>query len=207
MLLKNNLFNSVWDRLLNIPYRLFYLPYYKRYFAFYGKNIGWGRRYGKIIPASIRIACPENIFVGDGCQFDEYTHLLATPNSKLIIGKNVRFSNGFSHVIASFDEIVIEDDCLIAALVLISNGNHGYNDILTPIKYQNSNSTGSIYIRSGSWIGRGACILGGVTLGKNVVVGANSVVTQSVPDYSVVVGNPARIVKKYNNRTKQWDKI
>jgi lipopolysaccharide O-acetyltransferase len=173
----------------------------------YAENITWGRLYGPLIPRSIKIACPENISIGDGCQFDEYTQLLATPHSKLKIGNNVRFSNGFAHVTASFDKIEIEDDCLFAAFVLIVNGNHGYKDINTPVKYQKSYSSGSILIKRGSWVGRGACIMGGVTIGSNSVVGANSVVMQSVPDYSVAVGNPAKVVKQYDFEKKKWIKV
>jgi acetyltransferase-like isoleucine patch superfamily enzyme len=175
-------------------------------FNSYGENIGWGRRYSPRMPANVKIACPENIVIGDNCQFDEYTHLLATPSSRLIIGNNIRFANGFAHVVASFDEIVIEDDCLFAAFVLIINGNHGYLDVSRPIKEQEAISTGPIRIGRGCWIGRCACIFGGVTLGRNVVVGANAVVTKSIPDYCVVVGNPAVIVKRYNHLTRQWEK-
>jgi acetyltransferase-like isoleucine patch superfamily enzyme len=190
-----------------IGYWCFFRSYYKRSFKAYGDGIGWGRLFSPLIPRSIKIACPENISIGDGCQFDEYTQLIATPYSRLIIGKGVRFSNGFAHVTASFDTIEIEDDCLFGALVLIINGNHGYQDIRTPIKYQESYSTGPILIKAGSWIGRGACIMGGVTIGKNSVVGASSVVTKSIPDYCLAAGNPAKVIKKYNFEGKAWEKI
>jgi acetyltransferase-like isoleucine patch superfamily enzyme len=202
---------TIFRKLLSYTERLLYKSfikyYYKRCFKTFGEGIGWGRRFGPIIPPSVKIACPENISIGDGCQFDEYTQLLATPHSCLIIGNRVRFSNGFAHVTASFDTIEIEDDCLFGALVLIINGNHGYTDIETPVKYQESYSTGPILIRAGSWIGRGACIMGGVTIGRNSVVGANSVVTKSIPDYSMAVGSPAKVIKKYNFESKAWEKI
>lgn len=193
-----------YHRALRLLDRLVLLPYYRRRFRSYGVAVGWGRWYGPLIPTSVKIACPENISIGDHCQFDEFTHLLATPASRLIIGKNVRFANGFAHVVASFDEIVIEDDCLFAAFVQIINGNHGYRDITVPIKDQPAFSTGPIRIGRGTWIGRGACVLGGVTLGRNVVVGANAVVTRSVPDWCVVAGNPAVIVKRYNPDSGAW---
>lgn len=188
-------------------YWSFFRFYYKRFFKDYGNNIGWGRFFSPIIPQSIKIACPENISIGQGCKFDEYTQLLATPYSKLKIGNNVMFANGFAHVTASFDSIEIEDDCVFSALVLIINGNHGYQDINTPIKYQSDYSSGPILIKRGTWIGRGACIMGGVTLGKNTVIGANAVVTKSIPDYCVVVGNPAKVIKQYDLRQKKWIKV
>ena len=206
MFMLNNLPLRIWNNLLGVPYRLFFLPYYKRIFNSYGENNRWGRRYDLVIPANVKIACPENISIGDNCQFDEYTHLLATPLSQLIIGHNVRFANGFSHVVASFDEIVIENDCLLAAFVLIINGNHGYKDIDYPIKEQAAFSTASIRIRRGSWIvEEPACWVVGVALVRNVIVGDNAVVTKSVPDYCVVPGNPVVIVKRYKQSANHWE--
>jgi acetyltransferase-like isoleucine patch superfamily enzyme len=202
----DGLWRRIWDRFIEVVAAIFFLPYYRRVFARYGDHVGWGRRYGPMIPANVKIACPGNISIGDDCQFDEFTHLLATPQSRLIIGDRVRFANGFAHIVASFDEIVIEDDTLFAAFVQIINGNHGYRDTRTPVKDQESYSTGPIRIGRGSWVGRGACIMGGVTLGRNVVVGANAVVTRSVPDYCVVAGNPARLVKRYDPAAGQWKK-
>ena len=198
----------MWKRIRTRIWKFLYFFYYRkkyiRKFRKYGNNVGWGKNYGPIICDSIRISCPNNISIGNDCQFDEYSHLLATPHSKLIIGNRVRLSNGFTHIICSFDEIIIEDDCLIAAFVMIVNGNHGYHDITIPIKNQDSFSSGKIHIKRGCWIGRGACILGGVTIGENSVVGANAVVTESVPPYCVVAGNPAKIVKRYNFELKKW---
>jgi acetyltransferase-like isoleucine patch superfamily enzyme len=202
----NSLPRRIWNRLLRVPYRILFRPYYRHVFRAYGENIGWGRRYEPLIPANVKIACPENITIGDNCKFDEYTHLLATPSSRLVIGNNVRFANGYAHVVASFDEIVVEDDCLFAAFVQVINGNHGYGDVTRPIKDQESFSTGPIRIGRGSWLGRGACVLGGVTLGRNVVVGANAVVTRSVPDYCVVAGIPAVIIRQYNPNTCRWER-
>lgn len=52
-----------------------------------------------------------------------------------------------------------------------------------------------------------AVILAGVNLGKHVIIGANSVVTHDIPDYSVAVGNPARVIKRYNHATQKWEKV
>lgn len=54
------------------------------------------------------------------------------------------------------------------------------------------------------WIGEGVCIIG-AKIGKNVVVGANAVVTKDIPDYCVVVGQPARIIKRYNLQKQIWE--
>ncbi|WP_198018166.1 acyltransferase [Hippea jasoniae] len=108
--------------------------------------------------------------------------------------ENVRLANGFIHI-GAYDDIVIEKNVLIAAFTQIINGNHEYKFKDKPIMYQGSFGTGKIVIGEGSWIGRNACILGGVKLGKNCVVGANSVVTKSFESYSVIVGSPAKQIK------------
>lgn len=207
MFMEYGLLRRLRSRLLRLPYRTYFLPYYRRRFGAYGDNVRWGRWHDLLIPDNVKIECPENISIGDNCEFDEYTHLLATTGSRLVIGNNVRFANGFAHVVASFDEIVIEDDCLFAAFVQIINGNHGYSDITRPVKEQPSYSSGPIRIGRGSWLGRNACIMGGVTLGRHVVVGANAVVTKSVPDYCVVAGSPAVIVKRYSPESGRWERV
>ena len=85
--------------------------------------------------------------------------------------------------------ITIEDDVQIAANVqLISNNHDPYERQILLCK--------PVLIRQGAWIGAGATILPGVSVGRYAIVGAGSVVTKDVPDYMVVVGNPAKIVKK-----------
>ncbi|HEY0895880.1 MAG TPA: DapH/DapD/GlmU-related protein, partial [Sphingobacteriaceae bacterium] len=63
-----------------------------------------------------------------------------------------------------------------------------------------------VVISDNVWVGANAVITPGVTIGKHVVIGAGSVVTHDIPDYSVAVGIPARVVKKYNFDLKSWEK-
>ena len=65
----------------------------------------------------------------------------------------------------------------------------------------------SINIEEDCWIGTNVCIVGNVTIGRHCVIGANSFVNQSIPDFSIAVGNPAKVVKKYNFITKLWEKV
>ena len=84
--------------------------------------------------------------------------------------------------------VTIEDDVQIAANVQLLANNHDLYDrqILT---------CKPVLIREGAWIGAGATVLPGLCVGRHAVVGAASVVTKDVPDYAVVAGNPARIIK------------
>lgn len=107
------------------------------------------------------------------------------------IGKNVFINTAC--VFTDLGGITIDDDVLIAPRVNIITVNHPANPdlrrgvILSPV-----------HIKQGAWIGAGATILAGVTVGKNAIVGAGAVVAKDVPDGTVVVGNPARIIRTLN---------
>lgn len=102
------------------------------------------------------------------------------------IGKNVYINS--NALMMSRGEITIEDDVMIAANVSLLTNNHDpYEREILICK--------PIVIRQGAWIGAGATILPGVTVGKYAIVGAASVVTHDVPNYAVVVGNPAKVIK------------
>ncbi len=97
----------------------------------------------------------------------------------------------------------IEDDVLLAQNVIISALNHNYEDITRPIKDQGV-KVAPIVVGAGSWIAAGAVILSGVKIGRNVVVAAGAVVTKDVPDFCVVVGNPARVVRRYDAESNAY---
>ena len=85
--------------------------------------------------------------------------------------------------------IIIEDDVMIAGNVQLLSNNHDEYERQVLLCEK-------IIIKKGAWIGAGASILPGVTVGKYAIVGAGAIVTKDVPDYSVVVGTPAKVVKK-----------
>ena len=117
--------------------------------------------------------------ISDGCVIGNFNHIYAT--RKVVFGKKV----------------------LTADKVYISDNSHGYIDINLPIMEQSIVQKGEVLIGDGSWIGENVCILG-ATIGRNCVIGANSVVTKNIRDYSVAVGNPARIVKRYCMENNTW---
>ena len=86
----------------------------------------------------------------------------------------------------------------------ISDRNHGYKDVYTPISLQPENAKKPVIIDDETWIGFGSQIMAGVHIGRHCVIGAGSIVTKDIPDYCVVVGNPARIVKRYDINKKEW---
>jgi acetyltransferase-like isoleucine patch superfamily enzyme len=93
-------------------------------------------------------------------------------------------------------EIVIGDDVWTGHHVYITDANHGYEDVHTAIGMQFA-APRPVHIGSGSWLGHGALVLPGSKIGRHVVVGAGAVVTGELPDFSVAVGNPARVIRRY----------
>ena len=120
----------------------------------------------------------------------------------VLIGNNVQV--GIGNVVIG--PVTIGDNVIIAQNVVMSGLNHGYQDIAVPIGMQPC-STAEINIGADSWIGANAVITAGVKIGEHSVVAAGSVVTRNVPPFSIVAGNPARLIKQYNPATKLWEKV
>lgn len=102
--------------------------------------------------------------------------------------------------------VTIGNNTMFAQNIVVSGLNHGYEDVSIPPSEQKV-STKPILISDNVWIGANSVITAGVTIGKHCVIGAGSVVTKSIPDYCVAVGNPAKVVKKYNFETKIWERV
>jgi acetyltransferase-like isoleucine patch superfamily enzyme len=100
----------------------------------------------------------------------------------------------------------IGNHVMLAQNIVISGLNHGYEDVEVPPSLQKV-SCKEIVVSDNVWIGANSVITAGVTLGKHCVIGAGSVVTKDVPAYTVAVGNPARLIKKYNPESGLWEKI
>jgi acetyltransferase-like isoleucine patch superfamily enzyme len=101
--------------------------------------------------------------------------------------------------------VAIGNNVIMAQHVGISGLNHGYTDILTPIRDQKCTSA-LVTIEDDCWIGTNAVIIAGVTIGKHAVVAGGSVVTKDIPPFSVVGGNPARVLKQYNEASGLWER-
>ena len=102
--------------------------------------------------------------------------------------------------------VKIGNEVIIAQNAVLSALNHKFEDVTKSILNQGV-ETDQITISNNVWIGANSAILAGVHIGEHVVVGAGSVVTKDVPPYSVVVGNPARIVKRYDHKAQIWIRI
>ena len=110
---------------------------------------------------------------------------------------------GHNNHIAAVREVVFGEYVLTANNVYVSDNLHEYEDISSPVMHQPVRFKAAVSIGDGSWIGENACIIG-ARIGKHCVIGANSVVTHDVPDYSVVVGSPGRVIRQFDLVSGRW---
>jgi acetyltransferase-like isoleucine patch superfamily enzyme len=127
------------------------------------------------------------------------------PEPAIVIGKGSNV--GRRSVISARNRIELEENVLLAPAVYVTDHNHEYSNIELPVAGQGVTRGGRILIERNCWLGYGCMILGtkgDVVVGRNSVVGAYSIVTESCPPYSVVVGNPARVVKRFDGTSGKW---
>lgn len=170
------------------------------------------------IEDGVRIRFASNVYLDKGAYLDHGVYLHACPGGIRIGAESMVMKNAILHVynfrnlphagitigarslvgesciLRGQGGITIGNDVYLGTLVQVLAVNHVFHDTTRPISHQGITAEG-IRIDDGAWIGSGAIILDGVKIGRNAVVGAGAVVTKDVPDYSIVVGNPARIVR------------
>jgi acetyltransferase-like isoleucine patch superfamily enzyme len=117
------------------------------------------------------------------------------PADVVRIGDRCLIGRGSS--IVGHGSIIIEDDVWTGQQVHITDMNHGYRALDVPIGRQ-ADAVRPVRIGAGSWLGHGVVVLPGVQIGRHVVVGAGGVVTDDLPDNSVAVGAPARVIRRYD---------
>lgn len=179
---------------------------YKRYanqFANFGRD--------SMIKAPIRIIGAKHINIGQSVSILDGARIEAIESwgtskytPEILIDNGCEIGQGFH--LTAVNKVLIHKNVLIAPYVYITDVEHDYKDVMQSIKNQ-SLSYSETEIGEDSWIGIGVRILEGVHIGKHCIIGANSVVTKDIPENCVAVGIPARVVKKYNRITDEWEKI
>ncbi|MDE6627134.1 MAG: acyltransferase [Lachnospiraceae bacterium] len=119
----------------------------------------------------------------------------------IVIGDGVNIEQG-CHITCA-DSVVIGKGASLLPYCMITDISHDYQNINLPPNRQGI-TVKRTTIGEHTTIGFGACVMPGVTVGKHCVIGANSVVNQDIPDFCVVVGAPARIVKRYDKAKGEW---
>ena len=133
-----------------------------------------------------------------------YTYAGEKFSPSIKIGNNVDIQQRV-HITCA-ESVEISDGVSILPDVLITDINHPYVNISIPPKEQLLEHN-PVFIGPDTIVGMGARILPGVKIGKHCCIGANAVVTKDVPDYSVAVGIPAKVIKKYDFEKSEWVKI
>jgi lipopolysaccharide O-acetyltransferase len=153
----------------------------------FGKNLTTGR-HCRI--EAFPFGCEDGILIkfGNDCQINDYCH------------------------ISAMQSVIIGDGTLLAGHIYISDNSHGKykghiqsSPMEKPIDREYYISP--VVIGKNVWIGEHVVIMPGVQVGDGVIIGANSVVTKSIPANSIAVGIPAKVIKHFNYETKMWNNI
>lgn len=157
----------------------------------------------------ISILNPHYFEIGDNFKMDYFgifeawdKHGESYYSPRVKIGNNVSFGK-YCHI-GAINYIEIGDNVLAGSNVMIIDHNHGKasDDINTPPNQRVLYSPGKVIIGNNVWIGEKVSILPNVHIGNNCIIGANSVVTHDIPDYSMACGSPARVVKGLEEKSE-----
>jgi len=158
---------------------------------------------GSIIRCKTRIdVFPFNDFhLGDRSMIEDFS-TINNGVGDVFIGKKSLVGIGCTVI----GPVEIGDNVIMAQNIVISGLNHGY-ELIDIAPSDQKTVTSKITIMDDVWIGANCVVTAGVTIGKHAVIGAGSVVTKDVPQFSVSVGNPARVVKLYNFENNKWERV
>jgi acetyltransferase-like isoleucine patch superfamily enzyme len=171
-------------------------------FGSYGRDV--------YIESGVVINRPRFVHLGDHVRIKRNTSINLHPQDKrskdgiLFVGNDVIISEGC--IISACNRIVIEDNVGISPYVMIIDSTRKPGPIDRPSKEQDL-KTKPVHIGADSWIAYNACIMPGVTIGEHCIIGALSIVTEDIPSYSLAVGSPARVVKRFDFERKEWVRI
>jgi acetyltransferase-like isoleucine patch superfamily enzyme len=188
------------------------------FYPFLFQKVGGGVVFGR----NLTLRHPHKIRIGDNAVIDDNVVLDAKgeKNDGLRLGDNVYIGRNtilsckegsiaigdYTNISAncsllSETEISLGRYCFLAGhCYLVAGGNHSFDDITRPIMFQPSLSRGGIRVGDDVWLGAGVIVLDGVSVGRGAVVGAGAVVNGPLPEYSVAVGSPARVIRDRRER-------
>jgi acetyltransferase-like isoleucine patch superfamily enzyme len=176
-----------------------------------GKGVVFGRNV--VIRHGLKIEIGNKVVVDDGCVLDARGEdnrgivignrvivgrntVLGCKDGDIIIGNNVGIgTNSMVHAVGG-NVVELQDSALLAPYVyLVGGGTHQFEDTSVPVTEQDLIYKGGIYIGSNVWLGARVTVLDGVRIGRDAVIGAGAVVTDSIADYAIAVGVPAKVLK------------
>lgn len=167
---------------------------------------GYGTKTHVFLPDYIEgdefVTLKSDVYIGYKASIIVLKQGQSQPNLTIGDGTKIR---RFSHIVC-INEIIIEDKVLIADKVFISDNIHSYKKADIPIVEQALEFVANVKIGTGTCIGENVCIIG-AKIGRNCTIGANSVVTKDIPDYSIAVGSPAKVIKIFDFDKFEWVNI
>lgn len=174
---------------------------YKLFFGSMGKNCSLRRPVFLANPQYIHLG--SNVHIHDGARLEAIVHTVRRiPN--LSIGDNVNIEQNV-HIICQ-SHVRIGNNVSITGNCVIVDTTHPYHDVRDPAKIGDRILDEESFVEVGDscFLGFGSMIMPNVRVGKYCIVGAHAVVTKDVPDYSVVAGSPARVIRRYDAASDKW---
>jgi acetyltransferase-like isoleucine patch superfamily enzyme len=177
-----------------------------------GRNVTFGTNVVLRHPRKITIG--DDVAIDDGCVLDAKgtanqgirigsrvflgrNTLLACKDGDIVLEDGVNIS--YNCVVFSASSVRVGAETLVAAYCYLVGGGHDFDRADLPVVQQGRPSRG-IAVEPGGWLGTGAAVLDGVTVGANAIVGAHAVVTEDVPPFAIVAGVPARVIRDRRQR-------
>lgn len=148
----------------------------------------------------------KKITIGKGCRIEAYPYL----NQDVIIkfGNNIEI-NDYVHI-TGVNKVEIGNNVLMASKIYISDTNHGsykgdeFDSHPESVARRRKVMGFPVIIEDNVWLGESVSVLSGVTIGRCSIIGANSVVSRSIPSYTIAAGNPAKPIKKFDFNINKW---
>ncbi len=172
---------------------------------FYKKKIGQNT----YIDKTVNVFGWSYVKIGSNTLIGEQTWL--NVNGRIKNHKHIQIGNycylGRRNLLASSKQLIIGDYVMTNNDCKFLGSNHVYSNPLEPYIATGTMNDDVLKIGVNVWIGAGAIVLGAVTIGHGSIIGAGSVVTKNIPPFSIAVGNPCKVIKRFNFKTNQWDRI
>ena len=190
-----NLVLSLCSTAVSLPFRLF-----QPFGYYWGRIWNGGRAAAKIhgldasvqFDGSVTVLGTGNVKIAEKARIGDLTEFTTNHDGVISIGREVRLNRGAT--ICAYTEVSIGDYSMVGEFVSIRDANHGI--ARGELVRSQPHDAKPIRIGSDVWVGRGACILPGVTIGDGAIIGANSIVTKDVPANCIAAGIPAKVIRE-----------